>query len=54
MEEFICTRGDIATEKAEEGIEDDDDSPKRAAVAGREEAEECKYYLNVRTSPEFS
>lgn len=33
MEELVCARGDVAAEKAEKSVEDNDDSPKSTAVA---------------------
>lgn len=38
MEEFVGSRGDVAAYEAKDGIEDDYDGAKGAAVGGGEEA----------------
>jgi hypothetical protein len=48
MEELVCPCGDIATNKAEKSVEDDDDRTKSAAVARGKKSKkgECCSHVN--------
>lgn len=50
MEEFVHARGHIASDEAEERVEDDNDGAQRSPIAWGQKSKESKGYTGVNTA----